>query len=264
MTEYPAAQHLTYLCWNHKPGWTRNSKFSTNKTFHIIKSQMSKLQSRTPVEQEPSTKQPHKHTVSTWGQCDRHGRTGCAEMERKEAFRSFKVFESSLKSESINSPNIEPVPVLYQVSPSAGPWVPLSAATTKPPGHLIYWTPLSRWISGCAVLCILLIIVKSSLLRGNTMSHPLCSVMRAGWVWCQGCSEDTKALSRHKKADIFQITAKSQRSRVCGRKRREGVLCFSASLVIIVRGMNCRLWRIYHTSHSHRRAMLQRQNIHYL
>lgn len=171
--------------------------------------------------------------------------------------------EWSLKSGSTNSPNIKPVPVLCRVrsqlpSPSAGPWVPLSAATTKPPGRLIYWTPLSRWISGSAVLCILLITVKSSLLRGNTMSHPLSSVMRAGWVWCQGCSEDTKVLSRHKKADIFQITAKSQRSGVCGRKRREGVLCFSASLVIIVRG------RIYRTSHSHRRTMLQRQNIHYL
>lgn len=46
-------------------------------------------------------------------------------------------------------------------------------------------------------------------------------------------------LSRHKKADIFQITAKSQRRRVCGSARREGVLCFNTSLVIIVRGMNC-------------------------
>lgn len=77
--------------------------------------------------------------------------------------------------------------------------------------------------------------------------------LTSGPVQVQGDNKGTpKELSRHKKADSFQITAKLQRRRVCGSEKKEGVLCFSASLVIIVRGMNCYLGRIYHVFHSHK------------
>lgn len=62
----------------------------------------------------------------------------------------------------------------------------LSAATTGALGHLIYRTPLSEWISGSSAACSAVITVKSSLRRGITMSHPLRSARRAGWVWRQG------------------------------------------------------------------------------
>lgn len=68
-----------------------------------------------------------------------------------------------------------------------------------------------------------------------------------------------KELSRHNKADSFQITAKLQRRMVCGSERREGVLCFNASLIIIVRGMDCWTGKdLSHISHP-QRTMLQRQ-----
>lgn len=94
------------------------------------------------------------------------------------------------------------------------------------------------------------------------------SPLRAGWVLRQdrcGCKDThkkkPKELSRQKKADSFQITAKLQRRRVSG-ERKEGVLCFNVSLIIIVRGMNCWTGKdLSHISHP-QRTMLKRQNTH--
>lgn len=67
-----------------------------------------------------------------------------------------------------------------------------------------------------------------------------------------------KALSRHKKTDSFQITAKLQRRRVCG---SEGRVSF-ASLIIFIRGMD--RWTgegfIAHFTHTHKEQGCKRLN----
>ena len=146
----------------------------------------------------------------------------------------------------------------------------LSGATTGPLGRLIYRTSLTEWISGGAAECSVVIMWSPPF--GEASLWVTLSAQRRGPVGFDaragvGVGRHTKSqkeLSRHKKADSFQITAKLQRRRVCGSERREGVLCFNASLIIIVRRMDC--WTAKDLSHiSHpQRTMLQRQNNHYL
>lgn len=146
----------------------------------------------------------------------------------------------------------------------------LSGATTGPLGRLIYRTSLTEWISGSAAAHSVVIMWSPPF--GEASPWVTLSAQRRGLVGFDaragvGVGRHTKSqkeLSRHEKADSFQITAKLQRRRVCGSERREGVLCFNASLIIIVRGMDC--WTAKDLSHiSHpQRTMLQRQNNHYL
>lgn len=144
----------------------------------------------------------------------------------------------------------------------------LSTATAQPLGCLIYRSPLSEWISGSVVVCGVVITVKSSLLWGITMSHPLHSGLvgfdaRAG----VGAGIHTKKPQRAEQTEkVWQFPNHSQRRlqrrRVCGSERREGVLCFDGSLTIIVRGMD--YWTGKDLSHISYpgRTMLKRQNTH--
>lgn len=126
-----------------------------------------------------------------------------------------------------------------------------TAATTG--ATLIYRTPLSEWISGNGVVCSAVIATKASRRREASLWVTLFSWLNLmpGLVWEH---KDTltkkKELSRHKKADSFQITAKFQRWRVC----REGMVSFASMhlWLSLSWGWIAGLGRIYHTFHTHK------------